>query len=307
MSHRRKTVGIAEESRSSAQKQEESIDWTAAFDSIGPNLKKDDDNQQIDFASLNPLPIRTKDIDDDQKYATRKKNPSDPGYHRKKRFNPALKPPIDGYNVYFHQLQKELLQQSGAKELPSFNSNAFTNFVDNKWICLTKIERGAFEAQAIQGRRRYSRQEIKQRPTERLIGGKGDMTSHQGLSTNFDHSRAYGHYHTASNPSIIQPNENALPMMLESGTPQLSGSFAASQHYQSHPSTSGMNRYLPQVRVPLAEGEGKRPLPPGSEVCLRDHQTGRIRSYTVQYSMVTMSRKEATDYLMKLNKDRNTY
>jgi len=64
-------------------------------------------------------------------------------------------------------------------------------------------------------------------------------------------------------------------------------------------------RPSPPFENPLIEGEPKNSLtlPPGSDVCLRDEKSGELRHFTVQYSLVKMSKQEAKEFLFKQRKN----
>lgn len=291
----------------SGQDQEDSIDWTAAFDSIGTNLENDEDNYYEDFSSINPLPISTKDVKHGGQHVIDSKNlPA--VYNKKKRFHGASTSPMDGYSVYSQYLLKEL--RCGSRE-SNLSSSAFTNFVYKKWRSLTKKEREFFELQASRGRK-SDRHDINQDVDDRLNGvaRKKDMTDHQGISRDakyasavFEQTAYVNSRPPYRNLNASQRNQKQPPVMSGSETPHFRELFALPQRYKSNPYYSGMKHSFviaPQVRLPFDGIDGSRTLAPGSEICLRDHQTGRMKSYTVHYSMVTMPREEANDYLTKL-------
>jgi len=87
------------------------------------------------------------------------------------------------------------------------------------------------------------------------------------------------------------------------------GSLPSSPSFHRQPYSSSFDstmqqRTPPPFQNPLIEGEpqNSRTLPPGSDVCLRDEQTGEMRSFTVQYSLVKMTKQEARDFLFKRRK-----
>jgi len=234
---------------------------------------------------------------------------------RKKKPKSLPKRPLSAYNLYFQHLRADLNTEGAAK----IGFHELGKIVGKKWRTLEPSEHKVYKDLAVQDSERYRREmdlhkKLEAMKKEEESSAKpppphqeesipqARTTSHcapyAGMPQNYGPPPAYG-----TMPPPYQNNYQGYPPQppyvnthnwggVPSGPPQ------AHFHPPSYPSSDSLGSPA------LMEGEAKngRPLPPGSEVHLRDPTTGELRSYTVQYAMVAMSRQEAKDYMERLKK-----
>lgn len=239
---------------------------------------------------------------------------------RKKKPKSLPKRPLSAYNLYFQQVRADLNAEGNAK----VGFHDLGKIVGKKWKALAEVDRNEFQDLARQDSERYRREmdEHKKREAAKKeeaaalklsaessfppppqddrnapISGNNYVPPYgAGPLQNFGPS--YGNLHSYQYPSYApppQPYQNMPPPNAWGGPP--------SQFHPPSYAFDGRGGGGPNMQPSLMEGQPKdgRPLPPGSEVRLRD-PVGEFRTYTVQYAMVTMSRQEAKDYMERLKR-----
>jgi hypothetical protein len=251
---------------------------------------------------------------------------------RKKKPKSLPKRPLSAYNLYFQQVRKELSEESESDNSPKIGFHELGKIVGRKWRALAESERKVYQERAEEDSERYRREmaEHKQREVlkkeeeSRAKQGKLNLRSQEEIpqmpSSDFSAFHATG----ASAPPPVSPRQQFLPpgggyggmhphsyqsyapfppTMQHSSTSSASWGGTSSPH--NHPAYPPPFESRPVLAPPLfAEGDIKngRPLAPGSEVCLFD-DVGRLQRYTVQYTMLTMSRREAQEYMEALKRN----
>mmetsp|Transcript_15656 Transcript_15656/g.26186 ORF Transcript_15656/g.26186 Transcript_15656/m.26186 type:complete len:322 (+) Transcript_15656:346-1311(+) len=226
---------------------------------------------------------------------------------RKKKPKSLPKRPLSAYNIYFQQLRAELNAEGNQK----VGFHDLGKIVGKKWQVLPDADRIEFQDLAGQDSERYRKEmeEHKKRETAKKEEAQ-KASSAPSFSTQDVRVPLAGNYGPSfgGGPQSFGPSYGSPP-------PYQFSPFLPPQQYPGVPPNWGagpQSQFLPPSyafdsrgapRATLMEGQPKdgRPLPPGSEVQLRD-ETGELRKYTVQYAMVTMSRQEAKDYMESLKR-----
>ena len=234
---------------------------------------------------------------------------------RKKKPKSLPKRPLSAYNLYFQRVRADL-NSDGASRI---GFHELGKIVGKKWKSLSEEEHKVFRELAIHDSERYRR----------------DMEQHKKMESlkkeeeqNAEHSLRQEKSIDPARSDAVVPSCGDIPAPLNYGramSPSYGNSsqFSPSDYPLYHPPLQPPGQY-PQawgndgstpnnirrlvypkndaVAPPvLKEGipTNGKPLPPGSEVHIRD-ESGELRTYTVQYAMVTMPRDKAQDYINRL-------
>lgn len=297
------------------------FDWTEAFDRIttgtasnstdelDPNVCSDNDGersigtnrpegesleQQNEKCSTNSE--RKRSLDEMLRSAP---------LRRKKKPKSLPKRPLSAYNLYFQSVRAKLNAEGGSK----VGFHELGKIVGKKWKSLPETEHKIYKELAIQDTERY-RKEMEQHKKMEAT------TKEKGMSEKVTDSACQEEGIKAARSSSQVPLYGTTSAPQDYGPPAYRSSapytFFQTQNPYTHNWGSGgapTPRFLPPPYQPydslgapvLMEGvpPNGRMLPPGSEVHLLD-EVGELRPYTVQYTMVTMSREEAKEYLDRL-------
>ena len=296
------------------------FDWTEPFDRIttgttscstdelDPNVCSDNDGERsIGANQLEGEPLEQQReqcvINPERKRSLEEMLHSAP-LRRKKKPKSLPKRPLSAYNLYFQSVRAKLNSEGGNK----VGFHELGKIVGKKWKLLPESEHKIYKELAIQDTERYRKEMDQHKKMEATTKDKGisekainSVCREEGIQT----ARPSSHVPPYSSTSALhdygpRPSRNAAPYTF----------YRTERPYTHNWGSSGgaSPRFHPPCYQPydsvgpiLMEGvpPNRRMLPPGSEVHLPD-EMGELRPYTVQYTMVTMSREEAKDYLDKL-------
>ena len=231
---------------------------------------------------------------------------------RKKKPKSLPKRPLSAYNLYFQRVRADLNSNGGCR----IGFHELGKIVGKKWKSLSEEEHKVYRELADQDSERYRR----------------DMEQHKKMESqkkeekNAEQSLLNDDSVPADRSGATLPPYGEIPVPHNFGPP-LSPSFGNSSQFPStdYPSypppaqhmyalTWGNDASAPNhFRRPVYHGydtpqaaavvegipKNGKPLPPGSEIHVRD-EAGELRTFTVHYTMVTMSRDEAKNYAERL-------
>lgn len=231
---------------------------------------------------------------------------------RKKKPKSLPKRPLSAYNLYFQRVRADLNSDGGCR----IGFHELGKIVGKQWKSLSEDEHKVYRELADQDSERYRRdmeqhKKVESKKEEEKIAEQslrndesippdrsgatlppyGEIPAPQNfgppLSPSFGHSSQF--------PSNDYPSYPPPPQHMYAQTWGNDGSAPA--HFR-RPVYHGYDSLQPAGVVEGTPKNGK-PLPPGSEVHVRD-EAGELRAYTVHYTMVTMSRDEAKNYVERL-------
>lgn len=232
---------------------------------------------------------------------------------RKKKPKSLPKRPLSAYNLYFQRLRADLYSDGGSK----VGFHELGKIVGRKWKSLSVEEHEIYRELAIRDSERYRRDMEQHKKLESLkkeekinserspwqeesiepdqsaaiLPSRDNIPVHQNYARTL--SPSYG------NSSQFPPRDYPLnPPPPRARTPLTWGNDFSAPSHVCRAVYPGYVAVQPPVLMGGIPTNGK-PLPPGSEVHVRD-EAGKLRSYTVQYAMVTMTRDEAKEYMDKL-------
>jgi hypothetical protein len=229
---------------------------------------------------------------------------------RKKKPKSLPKRPLSAYNLYFQHLRADLNQEGNVK----VGFHDLGKIVGKKWKALGADDRNQFQGLARIDSERYKR-EMEEHKKREAAKEEEEMKQ-----------KAAAAAAAAFPPDRSLMPENYGPLFGPTYGPSPYGNqyqqysappFGPPPPYESMPWSGGSQFALPSYAfdsrngaVPgmppmVMDGQPKdgRPLPPGSQVQMRDEASGEMCEYTVQYAMVTMSRHEANDYMERLKRN----
>lgn len=221
---------------------------------------------------------------------------------RKKKPKSLPKRPLSAYNLYFQSVRAKLNAEGGNK----VGFHELGKIVGKKWKSLPETEHKIYKELASQDTERYRKEMEQYRKMEETT--KGKVTSEKAIDSVYQEEAIKTARSNSHVPSFGSTSA-------EYGPPPYKHSASYKVYQPQNPCTHNWGRSAPAPRFfPLSyqpfnsvgaqvlmEGvpPNGRMLPPGSEVHILD-EIGEPRPYTVQYTMVTMSREEAKDYLDRL-------
>lgn len=307
------------------------FDWTVPFKAITSSTDIEEPEPIKKSASSDALsrlsPLDEGDLFDQQESSSQRtsapKRAIDdflPVVRRKKKPKSLPKRPLSAYNLYFQKLRAELVESSDQK----LGFDELGKIVGKRWRTLPEEEREVLQELAVQDSERYRREMEEHKKRERLRKEERDVVATNPSPRGYPPDRTAIDNRAA--PTSYAPPYGSVPPQQGYGPPPsyppqgpgYQGSYQpfpppppyAQRPWGSHHSPGfGQSPYhgsygeSARPMPVMMEGEPKngRPLPPGSEVHLRDAD-GVLRTYSVQYSMVTMSRHEAKEYMDRISK-----